>query len=114
ESKARQSRKPLIIRGARQVRKTWLMRAFGAAEYKAVAYINMESSPLMKQLFSTDFDVDRILTGLRIETGVPIDNDTLLIFDEIQEVPEAITDRKSTRLNSSHVKISYAVFCLKK
>jgi len=107
EWKARQSRKPLIIRGARQVGKTWLMRAFGAAEYNAVAYINMESSPLMKQLFSTDFDVNRILTGLRIETGVPIDTDTLLIFDEIQEVPEAVTSLKYFQENAPE----YHILC---
>ena len=105
--KSNPSRKPLIIRGARQVGKTWLMRTFGAAEYASVAYINMESSPLMKNLFATDFDVQRILTGLRIETGIPIDTDTLLIFDEIQEVPEALTSLKYFQENAPE----YHILC---
>lgn len=107
EWKTRKSRKPLIIRGARQVGKTWLMRKFGRAEYKAVAYINMESNPLMKNLFSADFDVQRILTGLRIETGVSIDTGTLLIFDEIQEVPEAVTSLKYFQENAPE----YHILC---
>ena len=107
EWKTRPSRKPLIIRGARQVGKTWLMRAFGQAEYKRVAYVNMESNPLMRTLFSTDFNIERILLGLQIETGVDIDSDTLLIFDEIQEVPEAITSLKYFHENAPQ----YAILC---
>src|SRR5690606_30552617 len=104
---ARQSRKPLIIRGARHVGKTWLMRAFGAAEYNAVAYINMESSPLMKQLFSTDVDVNHILTGLRNETGVRIDTGSLLICEEIQEIPETVTTLKYFQENATE----YQCYC---
>jgi len=48
----------------------WLMREFGRKEYKQIAYVNMESNPLMKNLFSADFDIPRILLGLQIETGV--------------------------------------------
>lgn len=92
--KATEGHKPLIIRGARQVGKTWLMRTFGAAHYKQVAYINMESSPLARDLFTADYDVKRILLGLQIETGIAIDSETLLIFDEIQEAPRAITALK--------------------
>lgn len=105
--KMRKGRKPLIIRGARQVGKTWLMRAFGQAEYKRVAYINMESSPLMKDLFDTDFNIQRILTGIQIESGVTIDKDTLLIFDEIQEVPKAITSLKYFQENAPE----YDILC---
>lgn len=105
--KTRKGRKPLIIRGARQVGKTWLMRAFGQAEYKRVAYINMESSPLMKDLFDTDFNIQRILTGIQIESGVTIDKDTLLIFDEIQEVPKAITSLKYFQENAPE----YDILC---
>ena len=83
------------------------MRTFGAAEYRSVAYINMESNPLMKRLFSTDFDVQRILTGLRIQTGISIDTDTLLIFDEIQEVPEALTALKYFQENAPE----YHILC---
>lgn len=107
EWKARPKRKPLIIRGARQVGKTWLMRTFGEAEYKRVAYVNMEGNPLMRNLFSTDFNIQRILLGLQIETGVDIDPDTLLIFDEIQEVPEAITSLKYFHENAPE----YAILC---
>lgn len=105
--KKRPNRKPLIIRGARQVGKTWLIRAFGSAEYKQVAYVNMESNPLIKNLFLVDFDIERILLGLQIETGVIIDADTLLIFDEIQEVPEAITALKYFNENAPQ----YDIIC---
>lgn len=94
EWKGRKSHKPLIIRGARQVGKTWLMKHFGKTEYKNVAYVNMESNAVIRDLFKLDFNIDRILLGLQIETGMPIDADTLVIFDEIQESPEAITSLK--------------------
>ncbi|TYR36185.1 ATP-binding protein [Sphingobacterium phlebotomi] len=94
EWKGRKSHKPLIIRGARQVGKTWLMKHFGKTEYKNVAYVNMESNAIIRDLFKLDFNIDRILLGLQIETGMPIDTDTLIIFDEIQESPEAITSLK--------------------
>ncbi|NGM67375.1 ATP-binding protein [Sphingobacterium sp. SGR-19] len=94
EWKGRKSHKPLIIRGARQVGKTWLMKHFGKTEYKNVAYVNMESNAVIRDLFKLDFNIDRILLGLQIETGMPIDADTLIIFDEIQESPEAITSLK--------------------
>ncbi len=105
--KSRKDHKPLIIRGARQVGKTWLMRTFGEASYQQVAYINMESNPLIKNLFTADFNVDRILLGLQIETGISIDTDTLLIFDEIQEVPEAITALKYFHENAPQ----YDIIC---
>lgn len=105
--KSRAGRKPLIIRGARQVGKTWLMREFGRREYRQVAYVNMEGNPLMKNLFSTDFDIPRILLGLQIETGVTIDADTLLVFDEIQEAPEAITALKYFQENAPE----YDILC---
>lgn len=92
--KAEKARKPLIIRGARQVGKTWLMREFGRTAYKKVAYINLESSPLARSIFEEDLNVERILRGLQIESGVSIDPDTLLILDEIQASPQAITSLK--------------------
>lgn len=87
-------RKPLIIRGARQVGKTWLMKEFGRTNFSDVAYINFENNDRMARLFQTDFDISRILLGLQIETGVQINKNTLLIFDEIQEVPMALTALK--------------------
>jgi len=89
------SRKPLIIRGARQVGKTWLMKEFGNTQYAQTVYINFEKSKRLKALFSDDFDVQRILVALQAETGLTINaENTLLIFDEIQEVPEALTALK--------------------
>ncbi|HCS20477.1 MAG TPA: ATPase [Bacteroidetes bacterium] len=86
------NRKPMIIRGARQVGKTWLMKEFGRLEYKNVAYINFESNAVLKDLFQTDFEINRILTALQIETGEGIKKgETLIIFDEIQEAPGALT-----------------------
>src|SRR5699024_5575215 len=89
------SRKPLIIRGARQVGKTWLMQEFGKNYYEKCAYINFDSNNRMEELFSTDFDIERIVQGLKIESGVNIEpENTLIIFDEIQEIPKALTSLK--------------------
>jgi len=88
-------RKPMIIRGARQVGKTWLMRTFGLQEYKKCVYLNCENNIRIKNIFTEDFDIQRIISALEIESGQKITmSDTLLIFDEIQEVPEALTSLK--------------------
>jgi len=93
--KNKQGRKPLVIRGARQVGKTWLMKEFGKKEYAQIAYTNFESSKLLSTLFINDFDIKRIIAALQIETGVQINPDnTLIIFDEIQEAEGAITSLK--------------------
>ena len=93
--KKSKDRKPLIIRGARQVGKTWLMKEFGKQEYQQVAYINFDDNERMNQLFSGDFDIERIIQGLKIESGVNIEaENTLIIFDEIQETPKAVTSLK--------------------
>lgn len=93
--KKSKTRKPIIIRGARQVGKTWLMKEFGKSEYKQTVYINFESSSHLKDIFTPDFDVQRIITALQIETGIiATKHDTLIIFDEIQEAPKAITSLK--------------------
>ena len=90
-----EDRKPLIIRGARQVGKTWLMKEFGKNNYEKCAYINFDDNSRMRQLFSDDFDVERIIQGLKIEAGVNIEpENTLIIFDEIQETPKALTSLK--------------------
>ena len=89
------TRKPLIIRGARQVGKTWLMKEFGEKNYEKCAYINFDDNSRMEQLFSGDFDIERIIQGLKIESGVNIEaENTLIIFDEIQECPKAVTSLK--------------------
>lgn len=85
------SRKPLIIRGARQVGKTWLMKEFGKKYYEKCAYINFDDNIRMNKLFEQDFDIDKIIQGLKIESGINIEpENTLIIFDEIQETPKAL------------------------
>ena len=88
-------RKPLVIRGARQVGKTWIMKEFGKTHYEKVAYINFDNNERMESLFSGNLDITRLITALQIESGVTIeDNNTLVIFDEVQEVPRALTSLK--------------------
>lgn len=89
------SRKPLIIRGARQVGKTWLMKEFGAKAYQQTIYVNFEKSPRLSSLFEDDFDLERILIALQAETGLSLQaGEKLIIFDEIQAAPKAITALK--------------------
>ena len=89
------NRKPLIIKGARQVGKTWAMKHFGEQSFKQVAYINFDNNPRMKTLFSGDYDINRLILGLKIESGVDIKaHNTLIIFDEVQEVPQALASLK--------------------
>lgn len=93
--KGRANRKPLVMQGARQVGKTWAMKAFGASDFAQTAYVNFDNNPRMQALFAGDFDIQRLLLGLRIETGVDIQpENTLLIFDEVQEVPQALSSLK--------------------
>ncbi|WP_249963404.1 ATP-binding protein [Histophilus somni] len=93
--KEKSNRKPLIIQGARQVGKTWVMKHFGEQAFAKVAYINFDNNPRMKSLFAGDYDIQRLLLGLKIESGVDIHaEDTLIIFDEIQEVPQALSSLK--------------------
>ena len=84
-------RKPLILLGARQVGKTWIMKHFGRQEYEKVAYVNCDAEPHMKDLLALDYDLDRILLGLQAITGVKIEaGNTLVILDEIQETPRGL------------------------
>lgn len=88
-------RKPLIIRGARQTGKTWLMKEFGRKYYAKTVYLNFEKNKRLAGLFSDDFDISRVIIALQAESGLTITpDDTLLLFDEIQAVPEAITALK--------------------
>lgn len=89
--KNKKDRKPLILNGARQVGKTWLLREFAKQEYKKEAYVVCRKNELARQIFSQDFEMDRILRGLRALTSVDITpHDTLIILDEVQDIPEAI------------------------
>lgn len=93
--KEKKNRKPLIIRGARQVGKTWLMKEFGRTCFKKTAYVNFDSNTRMRQVFEGDINIERMILAISAETGVSIDSqDTLLIFDEVQEVPKALTALK--------------------
>ena len=88
-------RKPLIIEGARQVGKTWLMKEFGKQAYKDTVYINFDSNSRMMELFMSDLDTDRLIMGLELYAGRKIEpENTLLIFDEVQEVPRALSSLK--------------------
>lgn len=88
-------RKPLIVRGARQVGKTWLIREFGSEEYDNCVYINFEDANTIKDMFVQDFDTQRIIQTLEIYAKEKISAEkTLIIFDEIQEAPRAITSLK--------------------
>ena len=93
--KSSNKRKPLIIQGARQVGKTWLMKEFGKLAFEQVVYLNFESSERLRNLFIPDFNISRIITVIEIETGQKINpKNTLLIFDEIQEVEKGLTALK--------------------
>ncbi|MBQ3798717.1 MAG: ATP-binding protein [Treponema sp.] len=92
--KGKNGRKPLILNGARQVGKTWLLKEFGSHEYKHLAYINCDESPEMKSAFS-DFDTGRLLRYFSALTGTPIEpGQSLIVLDEIQEVPLGLTALK--------------------
>ena len=91
----RKNRKPLILKGARQVGKTWLMKEFGRNHFKYTAYVNFDNNKNMANVFEGDYDIGRILMAINIETGVKIHpKETLIIFDEIQESPKAIASLK--------------------
>ena len=88
-------RKPLILRGARQVGKTWLLQEFGRTSYSKFVYVNFEDTPALQNLFVTDFDIERIITVLQIHSGVSITaEDTLIVLDEIQSAERGITSLK--------------------
>ncbi len=88
-------RKPLIIEGARQVGKTWLMKEFGRQTYGDTVYINFDSNARMAELFASDLDTKRLVLGLELYAGRKIDpENALLIFDEVQEVPRALAALK--------------------
>ncbi|MCF0111118.1 MAG: ATP-binding protein, partial [Erysipelotrichaceae bacterium] len=93
--KEKNNRKPLIIEGARQVGKTWLMKEFGRTSYADTVYINFDSNSQMAGLFAGDLNIGYLIMGLELYSGKKINpDDTLIIFDEIQEVPRALTALK--------------------
>ncbi len=107
--KNKKNKKPLVIRGARQVGKTWLMKKLGETAFENTAYINFDNNPQMKELFEKDMQTDRIITGIELYTGRKINpENTLLLFDEIQEVPKALTALKYFNENAPEYQIMCA------
>lgn len=95
-------RKPLLLLGARQVGKTWLMKEFGKREYENVVYINCDTEPLTKELFLNDYDIRRLLLAFQAISGQMIKPEkTLLILDEIQEAPRGLHSLKYFCENAS-------------
>ena len=93
--KKKSNRKPLILMGARQVGKTWLMKEFGKTYYEKTAYISLYNNQRMQAVFDTDFDINRIIMDLNIESGVAITpENTLIVLDEIQNAPKALESLK--------------------
>ena len=89
------NRKPMVIMGARQVGKTWLMKEFGRLHYEKVAYISFYNNEAMSRVFEHDYDISRIIAAINIEVGFTVSsNDTLIIFDEIQNAPKAFESLK--------------------
>ena len=104
--KTKKNRKPLIIRGARQVGKTWLMKAFGVLAYEKVVYINFKNNRRMQMLFEGSLEVERLIIGLELYAGHKIVPDnTLLIFDEIQECPNALASLRCFNEDASQYQI---------
>lgn len=88
-------RKPLILNGARQVGKTWLLKEFGGAHFENMAYVSLDNDSLARSFFDADFDVKRIISSLSLELDARIEpGKTLIVLDEIQACPKAITSLK--------------------
>lgn len=95
EWKQKKNRKPLILNGARQVGKTYILRAFGEECYEKVAYINCDKNELLQKIFEQDYDIQRILLSLSALVHFNIEpENTLIIFDEIQESPVILNSLK--------------------
>ena len=102
-------RKPLILKGVRQVGKTWILKEFGDRYYENVAYFNFDENPEYKQFFQTTKDINRILQNLMLISGYKIiDEKTLIIFDEIQDAPEVINSLKYFYENAPEYHIACA------
>lgn len=88
-------RKPLVLKGARQVGKTWLLKTFGTAEFETCAYLNCDDNNQAKDIFDSNFDTKRIIRDISAVTRTEIlPGKTLIIIDEIQEVPRALQSLK--------------------
>lgn len=93
--KSKRRRKPLLLNGARQVGKTWLLKEFGRVHFRNVAYVNLDENPRMQEQFEAGYDIPRIISAIQFETGqVVSEESTLVILDEIQACPRALTSLK--------------------
>ena len=100
--KNKPNRKPLILKGARQVGKTWIMKEFGKTHFKKTAYVSFYNNQRMQHVFDMDYDIERILMNINIEANVEVTpEDTLIILDEIQECPRALESLKYFCENAS-------------
>ena len=102
-------RKPVVINGARQVGKTWLLKEFGCRHFENVAYVNFDGNDAMASLFEGGYDIQRLLLGIQAETGEKVvPSRTLLVFDEVQECPKALTSLKYFRENMPELHVAAA------
>lgn len=102
-------RKPLILKGVRQVGKTWLLKEFGKRHYENVAYFNFDENEEYRQFFETTKDVNRILQNLMLASGQKISPETtLVIFDEVQDCPKVINSMKYFYENAPQYHIACA------
>ena len=107
--KNKKNHKPLIIQGARQVGKTWLMQEFGKKYYEQVAYINFDVDMKSRDIFNTDYDTERLIMDIGLATKTKINpENTLIILDEIQECPRALTSLKYFQENTPQYDIIVA------
>ena len=107
--KNKKNHKPLVIQGARQVGKTWLIQEFGKKYYEQVAYINFDVDMKSRDIFNTDYDTERLIMDIGLATKTKINQEnTLIIFDEIQECPRALTSLKYFRENAPQYDIIVA------
>ena len=103
-------RKPLILKGVRQVGKTWILKEFGKLYYENVAYFNFDENIEYKEFFEKTKDVNRILQNLMFISGEKIEPEkTLIIFDEIQDCPNVINSLKYFYENAPEYHIACAV-----
>lgn len=107
--KNKKNHKPLIIQGARQVGKTWLMQEFGKKYYEQVAYINFDVDMKSREIFNIDYDTERLIMDIGLVTKTKINpENTLIILDEIQECPRALTSLKYFQENAPQYDIIVA------
>lgn len=103
------NRKPLILNGARQVGKTWLLQEFGRTQFENVAYVNLDDNPSMREQFELGYDIPRIISAIQIGTGEVVSKGkTLIVFDEVQACPKALTSLKYFCENASEYVVAAA------